>query len=147
MNKKVLIGVSVGVVVIGLVVGGTVMFSMRDKPVSNNENEIKNKVSSMEYETPDNEEFVGVPVPNIINRGGTINKVKKNKVVINGPEDEDITIYIDKNTEIFGADGSEKEITDLTVGMYIDVEIDGDLRDENDPDDEFDAMTIYISGK
>lgn len=147
MNKKVLIGVVSGVIIIGLAVGGALMFSMKDKPVNNNENEIEKNVSNMEYETPDNEEFVGVPVPNIINRGGTINKVKKYSVIINGPEDKEITIYIDKNTEIFGADGSEKEVDDLNVGMYIDVEIDGDLRNENDPDDEFDAMTIYISGK
>lgn len=146
MNKKVLIGVVSGVV-IGLAVFGALMFSMRDKPVNNNGNEIKKNVSNMEYETPDNEEFVAAPIPNIINRGGTINKIKKDRVVITGPEDKDITIYLDKETEIFGADGSEKEIDDLNVGMYIDVEIDGDLRSENDPDDEFDAMTIYIVGK
>ncbi|MBQ8044592.1 MAG: hypothetical protein IJ272_10710 [Clostridia bacterium] len=146
MNKKVGIGIGIFATV-GIVGGLLGWWLSRSEPVDLGKDFSEQpNLEILENENND-EEYVGNPVPVIINRAGTIKKVKKSYVVINGPEDEDISIYIDDDTEIYGPDGSEKNIDDLKVGMYITVDIDGDLRDSDAPNDEFDAMIIYISGK
>jgi len=142
------IGVSVGVIVVTLVVCGFVFnwFGGNEVSVGNDEIiDVEN--NNIEYNHEDDEEYVGKPLENIINRAGTIKKVRNDEVIINGPDDEDIYIYVTKDTKIYGPDGNEKEISDLEKGMYITVDIDGDAIGADDPEDEFDAMIIYISGK
>lgn len=142
------IGVGVGVIIVALVVCGFAFnwFGGSKVPVDNDEIiDVEN--NNMEYNNEEEEEYVGKPLENIINRAGTIKKVRNDEVIINGPDDEDIYIYVTKKTKIYGPDGNEKEISALEKGMYITVDIDGDARDAEDPEDEFDAMIIYISGK
>ncbi len=146
MNKKAMIGVGVGsVVVVAVVTGGIVNgWFYKEKPT--NGNDVVNPSQNVELKNDDGseEKYVGEPLPNIVNRAGTIKKINKNAVIINGPEDEDIVIYVLDDTKIYGADGKERELKDLKKGMYITADIDGDKADS---DTYFDAMIIYISGK
>lgn len=150
MKKGALIGIGVGVgaVVVVLLVCGFAFnwFGGNEVPVDN-DTTIDVENNNMEYNAENNEEYVGKPLESIINRAGTIKKVRNDEIIINGPDNEDIYIYVTKKTKIYGPDGNEKEISDLEKGMYITVDIDGDKRDADDPEDEFDAMIIYISGK
>ena len=145
MDKKVKIGIGIG---IGILVFAIVLAGMlngwfyRDKPVSNEGEELPSDDGVAKIEEDSN--YVGTPLQNIINRAGTIKKINKNNVIINGPGDEEITIYINKNTFIYGADGMEREKEDLVEGMYITADIDGDKAISEVA---FDAMIIYISGK
>jgi len=150
MKKTALIGigVGVGVIVIALIVCGFAFnwFGGSKVPVNNDEIiDVEN--NNTEYNAKEDDGYVGKPLESIINRAGTIKKVRNDEIIINGPDDEDIYIYVTKETKIYGPDGNEKEISDLEKGMYITVDIDGDAREEDDPEDEFDAMIIYISGK
>lgn len=150
MSKKtsVLIGIVVGVLVIGVVVLAVVFdWFGESKPVNNDikANQLEEGKNNDAIKEEDKESF-GV-VPNIINRAGTIKEVGRKKIIINGPDDEDIVINVKKDTMIYGADGMEKEIGDLEKGMYITIDIDGDLIEEDARENEFDAMIIYVSGK
>ena len=146
MNKKAMIGVGVGAVVVVAVVAGGIVNGWFYKEKPTNGNDVINPSQNVEVkkDASGEEPYVGEPLPNIVNRAGTIKKINKNAVIINGPEDEDIVIYVLDETKIYGADGKERELKDLKKGMYITVDIDGD---KVDSDTYFDAMIIYISGK
>ena len=146
MNKKVMIGVGVGAIVVAAVITGGIVNGWFYKEKPTNGDEVVNLQQNVETknEEKDEEKYIGEPLPNIVNRAGTIKKVNKNAVIINGPEDEDVVIYVVDDTKIYGADGKERELKDLKKGMYITVDIDGD---KVDSDTYFDAMVIYISGK
>jgi len=145
MNKKV--GIIVGILAVVGIAGGFIgWWISRDEPVNNNE-VINEQETNIQNNQTEDEKYVGAPIPNIINRAGTIKKIKRDTVIINGPDDEDVYIYVNDDTKIYGPDGSEKSISDLKAGVYITVDIDGDNIDESYEADEFDAMIIYISGK
>lgn len=147
MNKKVGVGLGIGVGVLAVVlvaVGITNGWFYKDEPVDGDDVVGKSSDVVVDDTLKDETKYVGEPIPNVVNRAGTVKKVKNNCVVINGADDEDIYIYVDDNTEIYGADGSEKEFKDLKKGIYITVDIDGNgIEAEN----RFDADVIYISGK
>ena len=84
-------------------------------------------------------------LPNIISKTGIIKEVGKNKVIINGENGKEITIYVTEETEIYGPDGAPRAFEDLTVGTDITIDIDGE--DYTNEDLKFEAMIIYISGK
>ena len=146
MNKKVMIGVGVGAIVVAAVITGGIVNGWFYKEKPTNGDEVVNLQQNVETknEEKDEEKYIGESLPNIVNRAGTIKTVNKNAVIINGPEDEDVVIYVVDDTKIYGADGKERELKDLKKGMYITVDIDGD---KVDSDTYFDAMVIYISGK
>ena len=146
MDKKSAIGIGI-LAAVGITGGMIGWLVSKDEPVNVGENVVNQQEKEIGDSKTEEEKYVGEPVPNIINRAGTVKKVKKDSVVINGPDDEDIVIYIDEETKIYGADGSEKYLEDIKVGMYITADIDGDLIDENAAKNVFDAMIIYISGK
>lgn len=148
MNKKVGIGLGIGAGVVAVVLvaaGITNGWFYKDEPANGDDVVGKSFNTVVDDTLEDDTKYVGEPVPNIVNRAGTVKKIKNNCVVINGADDEDIYIYVDDDTEIYGADGSEKEFKDLKKGIYITVDIDGDggIEAEN----RFDASVIYISGK
>ena len=145
MDKKVKIGIGigVGVLIFAIVLAGILNgWFYKDEPASNEGEALPSADGTAVIEAED--EYEGAPLQNIINRAGTIKKIKKNSVVISGPGDEEITIYINKDTCIYGADGKEREKEDLAEGMYITADIDGD---KVTSETAFDAMIIYISGK
>ena len=142
-KAKIGIGVGIGVLVFAIVLAGILNgWFYRDEPVINEGEELPSDDGTIQVEADNN--YVGTPLQNIINRAGTIKKINKNNVIINGPEDEEITIYINKDTCIYGADGRDRTKDDLVEGMYITADIDGDKAISEVA---FDAMFIYISGK
>lgn len=142
-KAKIGIGVGIGVLVFAIVLAGILNgWFYRDEPVINEGEELPSDDGTIQVEADNN--YVGTPLQNIINRAGTIKKINKNNVTINGPEDEEITIYINKDTCIYGADGRDRTKDDLVEGMYITADIDGDKAISEVA---FDAMFIYISGK
>ena len=145
MDKKVKIGIGigVGVLIFAIVLAGILNgWFYKDEPVSNEGDALPSDDGTVIIEA-DND-YVGAPLQNIINRAGTIKKINRNGVVISGPGNEDITIYINKDTCIYGADGRDRTKDDLAEGMYITADIDGD---KVTSETAFDAMIIYISGK
>lgn len=145
MDKKVKIGIGigVGVLIFAIVLAGILNgWFYKDEPVSNEGDALPSDDGTVIIEADSN--YVGAPLQNIINRAGTIKKINKNSVVIAGPGDEELTIYINKDTYIYGADGRNREKEDLVEGMYITADIDGD---KVTSETAFDAMIIYISGK
>lgn len=127
MDKKVKIGIGVGigVLIFAIVLAGILNgWFYRDEPVSNEGDELLSDEGVVQIEADSS--YVGAPLQNIINRAGTIKKINKNSVVIAGPGDEEITLYINKDTCIYGADGRGREKEDLVEGMYITADIDGD---------------------
>jgi len=145
MNKKV--GITIGI--FAVVVAGVGLLGWwlsKDKPVDIPEEVLNSQEPNEEVEKNNEDKYVGAPLPNIINRAGTIKKVKSSSVIINGPDDTDVTIFITEDTKIYGPDGKEKVINELEEGMYITVDIDGD-KVENNSEEKFDALIIYISGK
>jgi len=145
MSKKV--GIIIGVVAAVTIVGGFLGWWLtKDKTLNVDNPELNIEKPILDNENLDEEKFVGAPLPNIVNRAGTIKKVKRSSVIINGPDNEDIRINIDDDTKIYGPDGNERVIDDLIEGMYITVDIDGD-KIEEESENEFDALIIYISGK
>ena len=143
MNKKVIIAlVAVLVVAVGAIVW--VLASNNDPvPVVNNGEQNEENVKNPDGEN--NEELDEGVLPNTITKSGIIKSTGKNKVVINGENGKEITIYITEDTEIYGPDGMERTLDDLTVGTDITVDIDGNEYDNNDT--KFDALIIYIAGK
>ena len=145
MDKKVKIGIGigVGVLIFAIVLAGILNgWFYKDEPVSNGGDALPSDDGTVIIEADSS--YVGAPLQNIINRAGTIKKINKNSVVIAGPGDEELTIYINKDTYIYGADGRNREKEDLVEGMYITADIDGD---KVTSETAFDAMIIYISGK
>jgi len=145
MEKKVKIGIGVGVgiLIFAIALAGILNgWFYKEKPVSNDGEELPSDDGTVIIEADSN--YVGAPLQNIINRAGTIKKINKDNVIINGPEDEELTIYINKDTCIYGADGRDRKKEDLVEGLYITVDIDGD---KVISEVAFDAMIIYISGK
>lgn len=138
MNKKVIIAlVAVVVVLIAAIIGVIYVNKPNEAPVGNGQ------IESGENEN--NKDVLIKPIPNIITRAGTIKEVKANKVIINGTDEEKITVYITENTKIFGPDGAEKKLEELSAGMYITVDTDGDVYKLEDK--KIEALTIYVSGK
>ena len=144
MNKKVIIALSV---VLVLAIGGIIWVLCMDNepnlPVLNNGEQNQEEVKDSNKDKND-EENVG-NLPNIISKTGIIKSTGKNKVIITGENNKDITIYITEDTEIYGPDGAERTIEALTVGVDITADIDGN--EYSNDDTKFDAMIIYISGK
>lgn len=144
MNKKVIIALSV---VLVLAVGAIILVLRMDNdptlPVVNKDDQNQEEVKNPDEEV-NNEENKGT-IPNIISKTGIIKETGKNKVIITGEKEREITIYITDETKIYGPDGGEREFSDLSVGIDITVDIDGDEFEKEDT--KFDAMIIYISGK
>ena len=141
MNKKVIIALSV---VLVLAIGGIVwVLCTADEPKLPT---VNNDVESQEEVKNDGEEITDEGVlPNIISKTGIIKEVGKNKVIINGENGKEITIYVTEKTEIYGPDGAPRVFEDLTIGTDITIDIDGE--DYTNEDTKFEAMIIYISGK
>lgn len=143
MNKKVIIAlVAVLVVAVGAIIG-VLALNNDPLPVVNNGEENQDVVKDPDGENSGGEDE-GI-LPNVITKSGIIKSTGKNKVVINGENGKEITIYITKETKIYGPDGMERTLEDLTVGTDITIDIDGE--EFNNDDTKFDALTIYIAGK
>ena len=144
MNKKVIIALSA---VLVLAVGGIAwILTSEDEPVLptvNNGQDVEEQDNKVDEEL-NNEENLGV-LPNTITKTGIIKEVGKNKVIINGENGKEITIYVTEDTKIYGPDGAERPFEDLSVGTDITIDIDGNEFDNEDS--KFDAMIIYIAGK
>ena len=145
MNKKVIIALSVVLVLaVGAIIWVLCMDTNPALPTGNNAEQNQEEVKD-----PNNEEVIDEgntgTVPNIISKTGIIKSTGKNKVIINGENGKEITIYMTKDTEIFGPDGAPRTFEDLKVGVDITADIDGNEFDNEDT--KFDAMIIYISGK
>ena len=143
MNKKVIIALSV---VLVLAIGAIIWVLTSDNepvlPTVNNGQE--NQEEQNPNEEINNDENTGV-LPNTITKTGIIKEIGKNKVIINGENGKEITIYVTEDTEIYGPDGGERKFEDLSVGVDITIDIDGNEYDNEDT--KFEAMIIYIAGK